>query len=132
MKFRTLALVVLVAICASVGVSGLAQAQGHNPISITQCFITEPKPMSKKAGGTQIDYVNTSMKTASKVIFAVGYRNAQEHFLRKVTDIGSFGPGQPVAHHFSLYNDVTYAGKQPASCSAISVTFADGSSWIAR
>lgn len=118
--------------CALLYASPVALAQNKNPITITQCFIVQPKPLSKTAGGTQIDYVNNGPKTATNVIFAVGYRNAQEHFLRKVTDVGSFAPGQPVQHHFSLYNDVTYAGTKPASCSAVSVTYADGTHWRAR
>ena len=63
------------------------------------------------------------------VTFAVGYRNAQSNFLRKVTDTGTFTPGTPVAHHFDLYNDVTYSGKQVHGCSAVAVKFADGSKW---
>ena len=132
MKFLTVASVVTTIACSFVAFSGFAQAQGKNPITISQCFITEPKPMSKKAGGTQIDYVNSGAKTASTVIFAVGYRNAEERFLRKVTDIGTFAPGQPVAHHFSLFNDVTYAGKKPYSCSAVVVKYTDGTQWVSR
>ena len=104
-------------------------ATSTNPIKVTQCFITQPKLLSKNASGTQIDYTNTSKKTATMVIFAVGYRNAQSNFLRRVTDTGTFAPNTPVAHHFDLYNDVTYAGKQIHGCSAVSVKFADGSKW---
>jgi hypothetical protein len=104
-------------------------ATSTNPISVSQCFITQPKLLSKTAGGTQIDYTNTSNKTATMVTFAVGYRNAQSNFLRKVTDSGTFTPHTPVAHHFDLYNDVTYAGKQVHGCSAVAVKFADGSKW---
>jgi hypothetical protein len=104
-------------------------ATSTNPINVSQCFITQPKLLSKTAGGTQIDYTNTSKKTATMVTFAVGYRNAQSNFLRKVTDTGTFTPGTPVAHHFDLYNDVTYAGKQVHGCSAVAVKFADGSKW---
>ncbi len=104
-------------------------ATSTNPINVTQCFITQPKVLSKTAGGTQIDYTNTSHKTATMVTFAVGYRNAQSNFLRKVTDTGTFTPNTPVAHHFDLYNDVTYAGKQVHGCSAVAVKFADGSKW---
>jgi hypothetical protein len=100
-----------------------------NPITVSQCFITQPKLLLKLAGGTQIDYTNTSKKTATMVTFAVGYRNAQSNFLRKVTDTGTFTPGTPVAHHFDLFNDVTYAGKTVHGCSAIAVKFADGSKW---
>jgi hypothetical protein len=100
-----------------------------SPINVTQCFIIQPKLLSKTAGGTQIDYVNTTKKTATMVTFAVGYRNAQSNFLRKVTDTGTFTPGTPVAHRFDLYNDVTYAGKQVHGCSAVAVKFSDGSKW---
>lgn len=123
---------VLITMCATIATPISALAQKPSPITISQCFVTQPKPMSKTAGGTQIDYVNNGSKTATTIIFAVGYRNAQEHFLRKVTDVGSFAPGQHVQHHFSLYNDVTYAGTKTASCSAISVTWADGTKWTAR
>jgi hypothetical protein len=104
-------------------------AASTNPINVTQCFVTQPKLLSKTAGGTQIDYTNVSHKTATMVTFAVGYRNAQSNFLRKVTDTGSFTPGTPVAHHFDLYNDVTYSGKQVHGCSAVAVKFSDGSKW---
>lgn len=123
---------VLIVACFCLAVPGTAWAQKHNPITISQCFITQPKPLSKTAGGTQIDYVNNGPKTATTIIFAVGYRNAQEHFLRKVTDVGNFAPGNPVQHHFSLYNDVTYAGTKPTSCSAVVVTWSDGTRWTAR
>ncbi|HTA40594.1 MAG TPA: hypothetical protein VK760_16040 [Candidatus Acidoferrales bacterium] len=120
-----------VALAAAAVVSSAAPvlATSSNPINVTQCFISQPKLLSKTAGGTQIDYVNTSKKTATMVTFAVGYRNAQSNFLRKVTDSGTFTPGTPVNHHFDLYNDVTYAGKQVHGCSAVAVKFADGSKW---
>jgi hypothetical protein len=121
-----------IALAAATVVSSAATpvlAASTNPISVSQCFITQPKLLSKLAGGTQIDYTNTSKKTATMVTFAVGYRNAQSNFLRKVTDTGTFTPGTPVAHHFDLFNDVTYAGKTVHGCSAIAVKFADGSKW---
>jgi hypothetical protein len=130
MKFA--ASLVLFVACVCIVAPGIVWAQKKNPITISQCFITQPKPLSKTASGTQIDYVNNGSKTATNIIFAVGYRNAQEHFVRKVTDVGNFAPGQSVQHHFSLYNDVTYAGTKTASCSAIAVTWSDGTRWTAR
>ena len=103
-----------------------------DPIRIEHCFITEPKPLSKVAGGTQIDWVNESSKTAKHVTFGVGYRNAQSKFYRKVTDDGTFTPGVTIKKHYNLYNDVTYAGKQVTSCSALSVKWSDGTSWTAQ
>ncbi len=126
------ALVALAVVAVVFTVRSAPATASSNPIHITQCFISEPKPMSKKAGGTQIDYVITGSKTATVVVFGVGYRNAESHFYRKVTDNGTFQPGAPIAHHFSLYNDVTYAGKQTTSCSALKVTWSDGKTWVAQ
>jgi hypothetical protein len=100
-----------------------------NPILIEHCFVTQPKPLSKLAGGTQIVYVNKGTKRATKITFGVGYRNAENNFYRRVTDVGSFTPGTQVDHHFDLFNDVTYAGKQTSSCSALSVKWSDGTTW---
>jgi hypothetical protein len=102
-----------------------------NPISIAQCFVTQPKPMSKVAGGTQIDYTNRGTQNATQVTFAVGYRNAAQSFVRRITDYGTFSPNVEVMHHFQLYNDVTYAGKQVKFCYATMVKWADGSTWVA-
>jgi len=99
------------------------------PIQIQQCFVTVPKPMSKVAGGTQINYVNRGKQAASTITFQVGYRNSAHHYLRTVHDDGDFGPGTLIQHHFSLYNDVTYGGKNVTSCRAISVKWADGTMW---
>jgi hypothetical protein len=88
-----------------------------------------PKAMSKLASGTQIVYTNNSSKTADSVTFSVGYRNAASHNVRKVTDVGEFAPGVTINHHFDLYNDVIYGGKQTHGCTAIAVKFADGSHW---
>ena len=123
-------------VLAVVALAGLARTTpvraASNPIHIVQCFISEPKPLSKKAGGTQIDYVNNGSKTAKHVTFGVGYRNSENRFYRKVTDDGSFEPGAEIKHHFALYNDVTYGGKATTSCSALSVKWSDGTTWIAQ
>ncbi len=99
-----------------------------SPISIKQCFIIH-KAMSTNTGGTQIVFVNRTSKPVKRVTFAVGYRNAAEHFLRKVTDVGNFAPGVVIDHKYSLYSDVTYAGTQPTSCNVIAAWWQDGSSW---
>jgi len=120
----------LVAVIASM--AGMIQiaAAYPNPIKIQHCFITQPKALSKNASGTQIAYVNGGTKTATHVTFSVAYRNASSSFLRKVTDVGEFAPGAKIDHHFGLYKDVTYAGKT-AQCSALAVTWADGTTWHA-
>jgi hypothetical protein len=89
-------------------------------IQIVQCFVTQPKLMSKKASGTQIVYINRGTHTYSSITFAVGYRNSESNFLRRVTDQGAFAPGVHINHHFSLYNDVTFGGKATTSCGALS------------
>jgi hypothetical protein len=118
--------VLAIAIAAALS---LATSAAPNPILVQQCFITVPKPASHKASGTQITYVNQSHKPISKVTFAVGYRNAEGNFLRRVDDVGDFAPGAVVDHHFDLFNDITYGGKKVTSCKAVAVTFGDGTMW---
>jgi hypothetical protein len=89
-------------------------------VRVEQCFVTQPKVMSKKASGTQIVYRVTGKRTYSHITFAVGYRNSESNFLRKVTDQGQFSPGNQIDHHFDLYNDVTFGGKATTSCGAVS------------
>ncbi len=105
-----------------------AQA-ASNPIRIVHCFVTEPKPLSKNAGGTQIDYFNQGSVAAHDVTFQVGYRNSSNNYLRRVTDTGNFAPGDEINHHFALYNDVVYGGKTTTSCSAVHVKFMNGKVW---
>jgi hypothetical protein len=88
-------------------------------VKITQCFITQPKLMSKRASGTQIVYHNAGRHTYTSVTFVVGYRNSDSNYLRKVTDQGTFAPGTTIDHHFTLYNDVTFGGKATQVCGAI-------------
>ncbi len=126
------ALAAVAAIALTVSIRSAPVRAASNPIKVEHCFITEPKPLSKLASGTQIDYVNTGSKAAKSVTFGVGYRNSASHFYRKVTDDGAFAPGALINHHFDLYNDITYAGKQTTSCSAISVKWSDGTTWYAK
>jgi hypothetical protein len=53
------------------------------------------------------------------------------HYLRRVTDVGSFAPGVTITHRLSLYNDVTYAGSQTTTCVPVEVKWAGGTLWIA-
>lgn len=124
-------LTLAVAFCASVVLASHAPAQAAAPVLVKQCFIISPKPLSKNAGGTQIDYIIYGKKSASSITFAVGYRNAAQHFLRTVTDYGTFAPGTEIQHRFDLFNDVTYAGKQVSSCIPTRVKFTDASLWVA-
>jgi hypothetical protein len=102
-----------------------------NPITIQQCTVNPPKPLSKVPSGTQIVFVNTGPKTATSITFAVGYRNAESDYFRRVTDSGTFVPNSVVDHHYTLYSDVTYAGKTTHGCQAISVQWSDGTRWDA-
>ncbi len=120
------AVIAAAAITASIG-----PAQAAAPILIKSCTIAKPKPMSHMAGGTTIVYVNLGHKTAASVTFLVGYRNASMHYLRRVTDEGSFAPGVTIDHTLPLYNDVTYAGAQTSSCVPVEVKWAGGTVWMA-
>lgn len=124
-------LTLAVAFCASVVLVSHAPAQAAAPVLVKQCFIIHPKPLSKNAGGTQIDYIIYGKKNASQITFLVGYRNAAQNFVRTVTDYGSFAPGTEIQHRFSLYNDVTYAGQQTTRCVPTRVKWADSSLWVA-
>jgi len=120
------AVVGVAAVTASMG-----PARAAAPILVKSCTVAKPKPMSHMASGTDITYVNLGKKTAASITFVVGYRNASEHYLRRVTDVGSFAPGATITHRLSLYNDVTYAGAQTSSCVPVQVKWAGGTVWIA-
>ncbi|HVR47459.1 MAG TPA: hypothetical protein VMT95_12590 [Candidatus Binatia bacterium] len=124
-----LAALTVVGIAATIAATLPARAAA--PILIKSCTVVKPKPLSHMAGGTHIVYVNLGKKTASEITFAVGYRNASQHYLRRVQDVGSFAPGATIDHVLSLYNDVTYAGAQTSSCLPIQVKWAGGTLWIA-
>ena len=111
--------------------ASIAPAQAAAPILVKSCTVAKPKPLSHMAGGTTIVYVNLGKKTAASVTFLVGYRNASSHYLRRVTDVGSFSPGATIDHTLSLYNDVTYSGAQTTQCVPVEVKWAGGTVWIA-
>jgi hypothetical protein len=125
-RLSAAAVIVLAAATAS-----MAPAQAAAPVLIKSCTIVKPKPMSHMANGTNIVYVIMGHKTAASITFAVGYRNASMHYLRRVTDVGSFAPGVTINHTLSLYNDVTYAGAQTSTCVPVEVKWAGGTVWIA-
>ncbi|HTA55579.1 MAG TPA: hypothetical protein VK755_12620 [Candidatus Acidoferrales bacterium] len=128
-SFGRLIAVTLVGVAAVTASIGPAQAAA--PILIKSCTVAKPKPLSHMAGGTDITYVNLGKRTAASITFLVGYRNAQSHYLRRVSDVGSFAPGATITHRLSLYNDVTYAGAQTSQCVPIEVKWAGGTVWIA-
>lgn len=120
----------LVGIAAATASISAAQA-ATTPILIKSCTVVKPRPLSHMANGTAITYVNLGHRTASSVTFAVGYRNAANHYLRRVTDVGSFAPGATIEHTLSLYNDVTYAGAATSLCVPVEVKYAGGTVWMA-
>ncbi|MBV8530606.1 MAG: hypothetical protein JO104_04760 [Candidatus Eremiobacteraeota bacterium] len=121
--------VALVAVAAATASIGPARAAA--PILVKSCTVVKPKPLSHMAGGTNIVYVNLGKKTAASITFLVGYRNASQHYLRRVEDVGDFAPGATINHTLSLYNDVTYAGSQTSQCVPVQVKWAGGTVWIA-
>ena len=128
-SFGRIALAITIGVAAATATIGSAQAAA--PILIKSCTVAKPKLMSHMASGTSITFVNLGKKTASEITFAVGYRNASQHYLRRVQDVGSFAPGATISHTLSLYNDVTYAGAQTTSCVPVQVKWAGGTVWIA-
>lgn len=128
-KFGRLSLAV--AIFAALAATSVGWAFAATPVLIKQCIVLKPKPLSHNANGTQIEYVIYGHKTVSSITFAVGYRNAAQHFLRTVTDVGTFSPGVTINHRFALYNDVTYAGAPTSSCMPVRVKYSDATLWIA-
>jgi hypothetical protein len=125
-RFVAMTLVGIAATTASV-----LPARAAAPILVKSCTILKPKPLSQKASGTAITYVNLAKKTVSSVTFAVGYRNSSEHFVRRVQDVGSFAPGVTIDHTFSLFNDVTYGGAHTTLCVPTQVKYAGGTIWVA-
>ena len=81
-----LAALTVVGIAATIAATLPAQAAA--PILIKSCTVVKPKPLSHMAGGTHIVYVNLGKKTAAEITFVVGYRNASQHYLRRVQDVG--------------------------------------------
>src|SRR5271156_5768074 len=99
-RISVAALVGLAAVAAAVGPAQAAST----PVVIKSCTVVKPKPLSHNANGTNIVYVILGHRTASSITFAVGYRNATMHYLRRVTDAGSFAPGVTIDHTLPLYN----------------------------
>ena len=116
-------LMLAAATTAGAGAQDIPRPKHYLPdIKIHQCFIIQPKMMSKRAGGTQINFTNVGGHTYHSVTFAVGYRNSENNFIRRIVDQGTFAPGVTIEHRYDLYNDVTYGGKATTLCGAIAAT----------
>lgn len=111
--------------------AAIVPAQAATPILIRSCTVAKPKPLSHRPSGVQINYVILGKRTASTVVFAVGYRNAEGHYLRRVSDVGNFAPGVTIDHLLNLFTDVTYSGAQTTTCVPVEVKYAGGTVWIA-
>ncbi|MBV9718816.1 MAG: hypothetical protein JOZ77_05825 [Candidatus Eremiobacteraeota bacterium] len=128
---KAIRLIAVAVIGISAALASMGPARAAAPILIKSCTIAKPKPMSHMAGGTNIVYVVLGRRTAASITFAVGYRNASSHYLRRVTDVGTFSPGATISHKLTLYNDVTYAGAQTTMCAPVEVKWAGGTMWMA-
>jgi hypothetical protein len=99
-----------------------AQVLGDpHAVKITHCAITKPRPFSHHPTGTQIAYTNTGPTVLHAITFDVGYRNGARIIQRTFDDLGTFGPNEPVSHHFAAFSDVEYAGTEPTNCSVTAV-----------
>jgi hypothetical protein len=126
-RISVAALIGLAAVAASIGPAQAAST----PVVIKSCTVVKPKPLSHNADGTRIVYILAGHRTASEVMFMVGYRNATQHYLRRVTDAGSFAPGVTIDHTLPLYKDVTYAGSPTTTCYPTEVKWEGGTIWMA-
>lgn len=75
--------------------------------------------------GIELQYVNTSAKTADRVAFAVDYRGDVE----RIIDVGTFSPGAPIDHTFGTFSGQAYQGERPNRCTVARVRFSDGTTW---
>ncbi len=99
-----------------------AQSAGEpHAVKITHCFVTKPLPFSHHPTGTQIDYVNRGPVVLHDVTFQVVYRNGDANIARTFDDVGTFGPNEPVKHHFDAFSDVLYAGPAVTACTVTAV-----------
>jgi hypothetical protein len=126
-RFIATALMVVVGVTASISAAQAATT----PILVKSCTIARPAPLSHRPRGVAITYVNLGKRTASTVVFAVGYRNASGHFLRRVTDVGEFAPGATISKTLNGFTDVTYAGAETTLCAPVEVRYAGGTVWMA-
>jgi hypothetical protein len=120
---RSLAFALAVSLVAGWGCAAPARAQipgeggtAASLVRITRCSIIAPRPLSHRAGGTQISYVNIGPTLLHRIAFEVRYRTAGTDYGRVVIDAGTFAPNTRVSHRFPLYSDVTFAGSAPLSC----------------
>jgi hypothetical protein len=142
------------AVAAFLGVvaagTALAGAQGAPPVVIQKCAVLQYRPPtpafrrsywydygyagplvpqgSPYTDGLSISYVNTSNKTADRIVFGVNYRGDYE----RVVDAGTFSPNVTIDHTFAdVFSGYAYIGSKPNACTVRVVRFSDGSTWRA-
>jgi hypothetical protein len=125
-RFIATSLMVVVGVTVSI-----SAAQAATPILVKSCTVAKPAPLSHRPRGVDVTYVNLGHRTAAQVTFAIGYRNAAGHWIRRVIDVGSFAPGATISHLLNAFTDVTYAGSETTMCVPIEVKYAGGTVWMA-
>lgn len=136
-------------LCLALGTEP-AGAQGAAPVRVKSCTVNQYMPTqpalrryywydygfagpsvpygSPYTDGISISFVNTSARTADRVVFGVNYRGD----FQRVIDAGTFSPGVTINHTFAdVFSGYAYIGSKPNSCVVRVVRFKDGSTWRA-
>jgi|SRR5579862_3476294 len=104
---------------ALLAAAGPVQTPGSN-ITVTACHAQlDPPPI-------RIIYTNAAQKAAVEVDFEV---SGPAGTIRTIEDRGTFAPGQPINHTFSLPPETSPLGLSSARCMVTKVVYADGTSW---
>ncbi len=118
--FRLRAAAVAVSLCVTPQASS-AQAARVDTVHILSCTISSPRPLSRRATGIRIVYVNAGPTLVHDVTFAVDYRTAGDSVHRTFRDVGTFAPNTRVNHHFDAFGDVRYAAGVAPACRVTAV-----------
>ena len=98
-----------------------AQATRADAVHIRSCTISSPRPLSRRATGIRIVYVNAGATLVHDVTFAVDYRTAGDSVHRVFHDVGTFAPNTRVNHHFDAFSDVHYSAGVAPECRVTAV-----------
>ncbi len=149
-EYRVKAVALTAFVCVAAAGTALAGAQGAPPVQINKCTVLQYRPPtpafrryywydygyagpfvpqgSPYTDGLSISYMNTSSKTADRIVFGVNYRGDYE----RVVDAGTFSPNVTIDHTFAdVFSGYAYIGSKPNSCTVRVVRFTDGSTWHA-
>ncbi|GAC1536172.1 MAG: hypothetical protein NVS2B17_07370 [Candidatus Velthaea sp.] len=122
---------------AVVGVAAHAPPSDANvPIQVTACaiqagqtFRVGPEDMMTSfvlPATVTVSFVNRAAMPAAQIAFGLVDRDRTQIFVDK----GSFAPGAPVTHSFSI--EAPVASEAPTQCPVSAVTFSDGSRLIVK